>query len=235
MAESLNKNLEWESTNGTIPGIKIAQGVKRLNHSQFVDDTLLLSGASKTLARRILQVLDTFLLVSGGLLNKEKCQIYTWNVLATIREGIAQIMGFTITQDWKSFKYLGLPLCIKALPGDFWHHFMQKVKEKMETWGSRWLNPAGRVVLIKSVLLAFPLFQFSTLLALKGILKEMAQLIRKFLWKGGKSNHEKFHLVNWETITLPKKSGGLGIRDLEITNSKMGAKFLWRLVTGDND
>jgi len=187
------------------------------------------------LAKRILQVLDTFLLVSRGLLNKEKCQIYTWNVLATIREGIAQIMGFAITQDWKSFKYLGLPLCIKVLPGDFWHHFMQKVKEKMETWGSRWLNPAGRVVLIKSVLLAFPLFQFSTLLALKGILKEMAQLIRKFLWKGGKSNHEKFHLVNWETITLPKKSGGLGIRDLEITNSKMGAKFLWRLVTGDND
>jgi hypothetical protein len=49
MAESLNQNLEWESINGTIPGIKIAQGVKRLNHSQFADDTILLSRASKTL------------------------------------------------------------------------------------------------------------------------------------------------------------------------------------------
>jgi hypothetical protein len=60
MAETLNRTLEWESNNGTIPGIKIAQGVKRINHSQFVDDTILLSGASKIMARRLLQVLDTF-------------------------------------------------------------------------------------------------------------------------------------------------------------------------------
>jgi hypothetical protein len=52
-------------------------------------------------------------------------------------------------------------------------------------WGSRWLNPAGRVVLINYVLSALPMYQFSTLLAPKGILKEMAQLIRKFLWQGG--------------------------------------------------
>jgi hypothetical protein len=55
MEESLNRSLEWESTSGNIPRIKIAQGVKRLNHSQFADDTILLSGASKILARRILE------------------------------------------------------------------------------------------------------------------------------------------------------------------------------------
>ena len=96
MVESLNHNLERERNNGTIPGIKIAQGVKRMNHSQFVDDTILLRRASKIMARRLLQVLDTFILVSGGLLNKEKCQIYVWNLASTIRAGIAQIMGFDI-------------------------------------------------------------------------------------------------------------------------------------------
>jgi len=45
MVESLNHNLEWERINGTILGIKISQGVKRMNHSQFADDTILLSGA----------------------------------------------------------------------------------------------------------------------------------------------------------------------------------------------
>jgi hypothetical protein len=54
----LNRRLEWECTNGTIPGLKIAQGVKRINHSQFVDDTILLSGASKVMERRIKQVMD---------------------------------------------------------------------------------------------------------------------------------------------------------------------------------
>jgi hypothetical protein len=104
-------------------------------------------------------------------------------------------MGFNISLDWKSFKYLGLPLCLKSLPGEFWQLSLQKVKEKMESWGSRWLNPAGRVVLIKSVLSALPIFQFSSLLAPKGILKDLAQLIHKFLWQGGKSNHKKFHLA----------------------------------------
>jgi hypothetical protein len=126
MAESLNRTLEWECTNGTIPGIKIAQGVKCINHSQFFDDTILLSGASKIMARRINQVLDTFLSVSGGLLNKAKCQIYVWNVSANSRVGITQILGFGISSDWKNFKYLGLPLCLKSLPGEYWHLFLQK-------------------------------------------------------------------------------------------------------------
>jgi hypothetical protein len=119
MEESLNRSLEWESASGNIPGIKIAQGVKILNHSQFADDTILLSGASKILARRILRVLDTFIIVSGGSINKEKSQIYTWNVLAGTKVGITQIMGITITQDWKSFKYLGLPLCLNTLTREF--------------------------------------------------------------------------------------------------------------------
>jgi hypothetical protein len=96
-------------------------------------------------------------------------------------------------------------------------------------------KPSWQVVLIKYVLSALPMYQFSTLLAPKGILKAMGQLIRNFLWQGGNSNHKKLHLVNWETVTQPKNRGGLGIRDPEITNSAMGAKLLWRLISGGND
>ena len=110
--------------------------MKRINHSPFEDDTIMLSGASKILARRILRVLDTFLIVSGGSLNKEKSQIYTWNVSVGTRAGITQIMGIAITQDWKSFKYLGLPLCLKMLTREFWHLLLQKFKGKMESWGT---------------------------------------------------------------------------------------------------
>jgi hypothetical protein len=232
MAETLNRTLEWENINDSILGVKIAQGVKCINHSQFVDDMILLSGASKIMARRINQVLDTFLLVSGGLLNKAKCQIYVWNVSANIRAGIAQIMGFGISSYRKTFKYLGLPLCLKSLPGEYWHLFLQNVRENMESWGSRCLNPVGRMILIKLVLSTLPLFQFSSLLALKGVLKDMAHLIRKFLWQGGKSNSKKFHLVNWDIVSTPKKSGGLGIRDPEVENIAMGSKLLWRIVSG---
>jgi len=46
-----------------------------------------------------------------------------------------------------------------------------------------------------------------------GIKKALAQLIQIFLWKGGKSNANKFHLVNWNIAKYPKEHGGLGVRD----------------------
>jgi len=64
MSKSLNRRLEWEHINGSIPGLRIARRVKRINHSQFVDDTLLLGGASKIMARRFKLVLDQFIQIS---------------------------------------------------------------------------------------------------------------------------------------------------------------------------
>jgi len=50
MLEALNRRLEWERSSGSIPWLHIARGVKRINHYQFVDDTLLMGGASKIMA-----------------------------------------------------------------------------------------------------------------------------------------------------------------------------------------
>jgi hypothetical protein len=88
------------------------------------------------------------------------------------------------------------------------------------------LNPAGRVVLIKSVLSSYPIFQFSALHAPVGIKKAMARLIRKFLWQGGKDNGKKIHMVNKSTVCAPKENGGLGIRDPEKVNIALGKKSM---------
>jgi hypothetical protein len=76
MEESLNRILEHERRTGSIPGLKIARGVRRINHSQFVDDTLLLGGSSQIMASRFKLVLDQYGEVSGGIINKKKSQIY---------------------------------------------------------------------------------------------------------------------------------------------------------------
>jgi hypothetical protein len=108
-----------------------------------------------------------------------------------------------------------------------WKVILQKIKDQFEVWGAIWLNLEGRVVLVKSMLSSFPIFQFSTLLAPIGIKKEMAQLIHKFLWKGGEDNEKKFHMVNWSAVCTPKEHGGLGIQDLEKINITIGEKLLW--------
>jgi hypothetical protein len=65
MAEHLSRRLEHERKIGNIPGLIIVRGVKKINHSQFVDDTLLLGGASIVITVCFKEVLDQFTEASG--------------------------------------------------------------------------------------------------------------------------------------------------------------------------
>jgi len=58
----------------------------------------------------------------------------------------------------------------------------------IQNWGMNWLNLAGKVILIKSMLRAFPIYQFAVILAPESIHKKIKLIIRGFLWKGGKAD-----------------------------------------------
>jgi hypothetical protein len=60
---------------------------------------------------------------------------------------------------------------------------------------------------------------------------QISKLIRDFLWRGGKGNQNKYHLVNWETVKCPISEGGLQVRDPELANLALGGKILWKLYT----
>jgi hypothetical protein len=77
MVDSLSRKLEAECINGNLPRIKIVRGTKSLNHSRFTDDTLLPGGASIIIVNRFNRTLDSFLLASRGVFNRQKCQIFS--------------------------------------------------------------------------------------------------------------------------------------------------------------
>ena len=60
---------------------------------------------------------------------------------------------------------------------------------------------------------------------------QISKLIRDFLWRGGKGNHNRMHLVKWDVVKRPILEGGLQIRDLELVNLAMGGKLLWQLFS----
>jgi len=82
------------------------------------------------------------------------------------------------------------------------------------------------------VLSALPIYQFSSLLAPASINYSLAQLIKKFLLEGGKTNIKRYHLVKRRVFREPKEFGGLGIRDPTLVNLALGANLLWRSITG---
>jgi len=88
------------------------------------------------------------------------------------------------------------------------------------------------VVLINSILSAMPIYQASTLLALKAIVNQLDALLRRFLWEGGKNGERKIHLVSWDKVKAPKKEGGLQIRDVATQNVALGGKILWKIING---
>ena len=72
MDGSLSRKLSAELVAGSIPGIKAARGVDSINHALFVDDSLLLGGASLNIAQDFNEVLQNLCQSSGALINKRK-------------------------------------------------------------------------------------------------------------------------------------------------------------------
>jgi len=58
------------------------------------------------------------------------------------------------------------------------------MKNKIQSWGMMWLNMTGRVILIKALLVALPIYQYVIIMALASAHKQMELILRKFCGRG---------------------------------------------------
>ena len=72
-----------------------------------------------------------------------------------------------------------------------WKVVIDKIKNKINSWEKSWLNPAGKLILINSILYAYPIYACTISLAPNKIMKEFSKEIRRFLWQGGKLDNLK--------------------------------------------
>ena len=84
----------------------------------------------------------------------------------------------------------------------------------------------SRLVLVKLVLQAMPVYLFLVLSSPNFFLKDILRIQRNFLWDGRESK-SKFSLVSWEQVYSPKEKASLGLHDLEIMGEIQGAKIWW--------
>jgi len=95
-----------------------------------------------------------------------------------------------------------------------------------------WLNLAERVILIKALLAALPIYQYEIIMAPSSAHKQMELILRSFLWQGGKQENKKFSLVRWEQLVLPYEQEDLSIRIPGLMNIALGMKIVWGMITG---
>ncbi|XP_074315512.1 uncharacterized protein LOC141651710 [Silene latifolia] len=91
--------------------------------------------------------------------------------------------------------------------------------------GEKKLSYAGRLTLINSVLNSLYSYWSNIFILPKSIIRRIEAICRNYLWDGSAEYH-RVPLVGWDTITLPKIEGGLGIKKAEVWNVAIVAKLV---------
>ncbi|GKD45989.1 homeodomain-like protein, partial [Tanacetum coccineum] len=121
-------------------------------------------------------------------------------------------------------KYLCVPLISSRLLNRDCKVLVEKARNRIGDWKNKSLSFAGRFQLCKSVVSSMQVYWASVLVIPMGIVSDIQQLIRGFLWCNGDYKRGKAK-VAWDDICLPKREGGLGIRSLEVGNGRRAS--LW--------
>jgi hypothetical protein len=105
--------------------------------------------------------------------------------------GISRALEMEGNSTWESIKYLGIPLVKEAPRSSPRLPLMDKMKTRILASGTTWMNKDGKLILINVVLTSLPVYQASILFSPRGIVREIDNILRKFLWEGGRNEGKK--------------------------------------------
>jgi hypothetical protein len=108
----------------------------------------------------------------------------------------------------------------------------ERLQLRLSSWKGKLLSIGGRLVLINLVLSNMVLYMLSFFLLPKGVLNRLDFFRSRFFWQGD-SEKKKYRRAKWSIVCSPKDQGGLGIHDLEVKNTALLGKWLFRLLTED--
>ena len=107
---------------------------------------------------------------------------------------ISQLMGFKIGKF--PCKYLGIDLENRNKHIKVWNQILSKLNTKIGGWKDKWLTKAGKVIKIRAVLSALPLYPLSCLPLPKSINNKLEAKLRNFLWRDCEED-KKIALIKW--------------------------------------
>ncbi|KAK2642352.1 hypothetical protein Ddye_024115 [Dipteronia dyeriana] len=211
--EKLSHIIHQKFLDGDWKPVKISINGPRISHLFFTDNLILFGQASLHQAAFMREALDLFCDISGQQISFSKSRVHCSNNISHgLAKALAAVCGSPITQNLGN--YLGVPLIHVRVTKGTYNEIIEKTHKRLAAWKCASLSFISRCTLIKSVTFVLPTYVMQSI---------------KLPMEGSNSDKRKIHLVKWDTVCLPKKLGGLGIRKMKLMNQSLLAKIGWRL------
>ena len=206
--------------NVEIKGIVINQEETKL--LQYADDTTAVLSDLES-AHKLFQLLGKFKELSGLKVNSSKIE-GLW--IGSLKNNEMKPLG--IKWPMEPVKALGVFFTYdkKLLHLKNYSEKIDDIKKLINIWSSRGLSIYGKVTLIKSLLIPKIVYTSSLLPTPEHIVKELNQLLYKFLWKGKDKVTRASAINNYE-------DGGIKMIDIESLIKSLRLSWLKR-VFGEN-
>jgi hypothetical protein len=217
--EALSRLLSLAQQEGVIRGMN-QPGIKHIC-SIYADDVILFAHPSVNEANAIRELLRIFGDASGLRTNLAKCSITEIYGAQDTLADVQRILGCQVAQF--PIRYLGLPLSTSKVPKAAIHSCVDAVARRLPTCHGPLMARSGRLVWIKSVLSAVPIYSMIA----DGLPPWATNECRRFLWAGKDGAVRGKCMVAWQACTRPTELGGLGITDLRLARIAFQAKWIW--------
>lgn len=229
VTEFLTRSLKMEALQGSIKVIKLARSAPVITHSMYADDLVLMGQANLNEVNAFKSVLEEFAENTGLSINPDKSTL--WFSQRCAEECKQEILGALQAKPaGDSEKYLGVFISQSSSQQDQTHEVLvNRFHGRMVGWKMHLLSYAGRLALIKSMLISLPVYFMSIAQLLTATIKAINKLMRDFLW--GKLGGERYMVpIAWHKVCCASDEGGLGIRDVELFNKSLLLKVVWQLT-----
>lgn len=164
----------------------------------------------------------------GQSINMAKSKIiFSKNCSKDIRTATSNFFGMKSSESFG--KYLRFPILDSSPKTKDFLFILDNMRNRLADWKINCLNMTARITLSSTTLASIPNYVMKYTLLPDKIHKIIDKLQRDFIW-GSNDSKIKLHLLSWDTITLDKNKGGLGLRKAKSKNLALLTSLAWRLL-----
>jgi hypothetical protein len=153
--------------------------------------------------------------VSGMKINFHKSEFIPINLDEESIHTIAHVLNCPVGS--LLVKYLGIPLHFEKLKREDLQPLLDKLIRRIASWRRRLLVHSSRLTLVKTCLASVPVYLLSFLKFSKWAIKMLESQMAHCLWNNDSDSY-KYHLANWQLVSMRKEFGGLGVPNLRDLN-----------------